>query len=104
MPGIVLQLLDLQLYLMRRQQVAHDPADHPMFDVIAVVGKGDCLQPRRLLAGVVAGVMPKKQFLIRNYNLSDQELKEWLDDLKEEMPESGSTERRSQDALFDLGN
>ena len=56
------------------------------------------------LKAVVAGVMPKKQFLIRNYNLSDQELKEWLDDLKEEMPESGSTERRSQDALFDLGD
>ena len=61
MPGIVLQLLDLQLYLMRRQQVAHDPADHPVFDVIAVIGEGDRLQPRRLVAGVVAGVMPARQ-------------------------------------------
>ena len=61
MPGIILQLLDLQFYLMRCQQVAHNPADHPMFDVIAVIGEGDGLQPRRLLAGVVAGVMPARQ-------------------------------------------
>jgi hypothetical protein len=33
--------LDLQLYLMRCQQVAHDPADQTMLDVIAVVGQGD---------------------------------------------------------------
>jgi hypothetical protein len=27
------------------QQRCHDPADHAMFDVIAVVGQGDRLQP-----------------------------------------------------------
>ena len=48
--------------------------------------------------------MPKKQFLIRNYNLNEEELEDWLAALKDEMPEAGSTERRSQDALFDLGD
>ena len=56
------------------------------------------------LKAVVAGVMPKKQFLIRNYNLNEEELEDWLAALKDEMPEAGSTERRSQDALFDLGD
>lgn len=58
------------------------------------------------LKAVVAGVMPKKQFLIRNYNLSDQELKEWLDDLKEEMPsqEAGTDERNAQAAMYDVGD
>ncbi len=58
------------------------------------------------LKAVVAGVMPKKQFLIRNYNLSDQELKEWLDDLKEEMPsqDAGTDERNAQAAMYDVGD
>ncbi|MEK4256658.1 phage portal protein [Enterococcus sp. FSL W8-0510] len=56
------------------------------------------------LKAVTAGVMPKKQFLIRNYNLNEDELEDWLAALKDEMPEAGSTERRSQDALFDLGD
>lgn len=56
------------------------------------------------LKAVTAGVMPKKQFLIRNYNLNEEELEDWLSSLKEELPEAGSSERRSQDALFDLGD
>ncbi|HGF7928562.1 TPA: phage portal protein [Enterococcus faecium] len=56
------------------------------------------------LKAVTAGVMPKKQFLIRNYNLNEDELEDWLAALKDEMPEAGSTERRSQDALFNLGD
>lgn len=56
------------------------------------------------LKAVTAGVMPKKQFLIRNYNLNEDELEDWLAALKEEIPEAGSIERRSQDALFDLGD
>lgn len=52
------------------------------------------------LKAVVAGVMPKKQFLIRNYNLSEVELDEWLSDLKDETPESS----RVENALFDVGD
>ncbi|MFB5535119.1 phage portal protein [Enterococcus faecium] len=58
------------------------------------------------LKAVVAGVMPKKQFLIRNYNLTEEELEEWLSDLTNEMPsqEAGTNDRRNQDAMFDVGD
>jgi hypothetical protein len=50
--------------------------------------------------------MPKKQFLIRNYNLTEEELEEWLSDLTNEMPsqEAGTNDRRNQDAMFDVGD
>ncbi|MFC0275876.1 phage portal protein [Enterococcus devriesei] len=56
------------------------------------------------LKAVTAGVMPRKQFLIRNYNLNEEELAEWMEDLKNDAPEAGTDERRRQDALFDLGD
>lgn len=58
------------------------------------------------LKAVVAGVMPKKQFLIRNYNLSEEELSIWLNDLEAESAhqEVGSSDRRSQDAMFNVGD
>jgi A118 family predicted phage portal protein len=36
------------------------------------------------LKAVSAGIMPKKQFLLRNYNLSEKELEEWLTQLEAE--------------------
>ena len=39
------------------------------------------------LALVSAGVMPKKQFLIRNFGLSEEEAEEWLNQVAEEQPE-----------------
>lgn len=58
------------------------------------------------LKAVVAGVMPKRQFLIRNYNLSDEELEEWMNDLQSEMPaqEAGTEDRHAQEAMFNVGD
>lgn len=36
----------------------------------------------------VAGLMPKKQFLMRNYGLSEEDAQDWLDELQEEAPQT----------------
>ena len=61
MPLFVVQLLNLQLDLMLRQQCCHDPAHHAVFDVIPIVGEGDRLQPRRFFTGMTAGMVPAGQ-------------------------------------------
>ena len=40
------------------------------------------------LALVSAGVMPKKEYLIRNFGLSEQEADQWLSEVQQEQPES----------------
>jgi len=39
------------------------------------------------LKATAASIMPKKQFLIRNYGLSEQEADEWLEQVEKESPE-----------------
>ena len=36
------------------------------------------------MQAVQAGILPKKQFLIRNYNLSEQEADKWLQQVQDE--------------------
>ena len=36
---------------------------------------------------VAAGIMPKLQYLMRNYGLSEQEAKRWLNQVDDESPE-----------------
>lgn len=39
------------------------------------------------LALVSAGVMPKKEYLIRNFGLSEQEAEQWLNEVQDEQPQ-----------------
>ena len=45
MPLIVVDLLNIQLYLMFRQQSFHNLRDNPVFDMIAIVGDCQRFQP-----------------------------------------------------------
>lgn len=48
-----------------------------------------------------AGMMPKKEFLKRNYGLSDEEAEEWVAQLMEEMP---GNENNPENAFLDEGD
>lgn len=45
--------------LMFSQQLAHDLRDHPMFDVVVVVGQRDRLQPGGFFAVSRAGMVQR---------------------------------------------
>ncbi|EGP5600628.1 phage portal protein [Enterococcus faecium] len=49
----------------------------------------------------VAGIMPKKEFLKRNYGLSDTEADEWISQLISEMP---GNDNNTENAFFDEGD
>ena len=58
MPLIVVDLLNIQLYLMLRQQRFHDLRDNPVFDMIAIVGDRQRFQPGGFFTMARFGVMP----------------------------------------------
>ena len=49
------------------------------------------------MALVTAGIMPKKEYLIRNFGLSETDADKWLQEVKDEQPDftSGSYEQGS---------
>ncbi|MCV2505660.1 phage portal protein [Melissococcus plutonius] len=52
----------------------------------------------------LAGMMPKKEFLKRNFGLSDESAEEWLTALKEEQQEEKTPVNQQEDALLSSGD
>lgn len=52
----------------------------------------------------LAGMMPKKEFLKRNFGLSDESAEEWLTALKEEQQEEKTPSNQREDALLSSGD
>ena len=58
------------------------------------------------LALVSAGIMPKREYLIRNFGLSEQEADQWLNEVQDEQPQfatNGFEDSSGPDGDDDVG-